>query len=96
MVEEYKYKTAFTTPWGTYAFNKIPFGLKNTGATFQREIDHSFKDIIGKFMADYQDDLIVCSKLRELHLKHLREVFVRCIMFGISLNLKKYLLAISE
>ena len=59
-------------------------------------MDHAFKDLIGKFMADYQDDLTVHSKLRELHFKHLREVFARCRMFGISLNPKKCLFVVSE
>lgn len=34
VVEEDKYKTAFTTPWGTYAYNRMPLRLKNVGATF--------------------------------------------------------------
>ena len=59
-------------------------------------MDHDFKDLIGKFMADYQDDLTIHSKLRQLHLKHLTKVFVRCRMFGISLNPKKCLLIGSE
>ena len=47
-------------------------------------------------MVDYQDDFTVNSKLRQLHLKHLREVFVRCRMFEISLNPKKCLFTILE
>ena len=35
MVEEDKAKTAFTTHWGTYAYDVIPFILKNGGATYQ-------------------------------------------------------------
>ena len=35
-------KTAFTTPWGTFKYVKIPFGLKNVGATFQRAMDIAF------------------------------------------------------
>ena len=35
-------KTTFTTPWGTFMYDKIPFGLKNTGATFQRAMDIAF------------------------------------------------------
>ena len=32
-------KTTFTTPWGTFMYDKMPFGLMNVGATFQREMD---------------------------------------------------------
>ena len=35
-------KTAFTTPWGASMYIKMPFGLKNTGVTFQREMDIAF------------------------------------------------------
>ena len=34
MTKEDKYKTAFTTQCGTYAYSRIPFGLKNEGANF--------------------------------------------------------------
>jgi len=63
MAKEGKYKATFTTPWGAYACNRIPFGLKNVGATFQREMDHHFKDLIGKLMVNYQYDLSIHSKL---------------------------------
>jgi hypothetical protein len=53
----------------------MPFGLMNTGATFQRAMNHVFKEMIGKIMADYQDDLKVCSKMREQHFLHLQQVF---------------------
>ena len=89
MAEEDKYKIAFNTSRGTYSLNRMSFGLKKTGATFQRAMDHDFEDLIGKFMAAYQDALIVYSKLRELHFKQLKEVFSICSMFEIPLNLKK-------
>jgi len=71
VVEEDTPKTTSITWWGTYAYVIIPFGLKNICATFQRAMDHAFKDSIGKFMENYQDDLTVYSKLRERHIKHL-------------------------
>ena len=42
-------KTAFTTPWGTFMYLKIPFGLMNDGATFQRAMDISFAKEIHDF-----------------------------------------------
>ena len=35
-------KTTFTTPWGTFMYVKMPFGLMNVGATFQRAMDIAF------------------------------------------------------
>ena len=39
-----QHKTTFTTPWGTFIYVQIPFGLMNVGATFQREMDISFSE----------------------------------------------------
>ena len=55
--EEDRHKTTFTTPWGTFEYLRIPFGLLNTGATFQRAMDYVFKDFIGKIIEIYQDNL---------------------------------------
>ena len=57
-----KFKTIFTTPWGTYVCVRMPFGLINAGATFQHAMDVAFIDIIDKFLAMYQDDLTTYSK----------------------------------
>ena len=35
-------KTTFTTPWGTFMYSRMPFGLSNVGATFQRAMDIAF------------------------------------------------------
>ena len=76
-------KTAFTTPWGTFMYLRMPFGLMNAGATFQREMDYAFRDLIQKIIEIYQDDLTVVSKERKDHLSHLRTVFERCREYGI-------------
>jgi len=82
-------KTTFTTPWGTFMYLRMLFGLMNAGSTFQREIDFSFRDMIQKIIEIYQDDLIVLSKERKDHVSHLIIVFERCRKYGISLNPKK-------
>jgi hypothetical protein len=90
--EEYRAKTTFITPWETYAYDRIMFGLKNVGATCQRAMDHAFWGLTGNFLVDYQDDLMVHSKKMEDHIHHLRKVFERCIFYGVSLNPKNVFL----
>jgi len=89
-------KTAFTTPWGTFKYVKMPFGLKNSGATFQREMDIAFSKEIHDFLVFYLDDLTPFSKSDEEHLKHLRQIFMTCRKYGISLNPKKSLFGLEE
>ena len=84
-----KFKTTFTTPWGTYVYVRMPFGLINAGATFQRVMDVAFKDYIGKFMVVYQDDLTAYSKKVEDHCRHLENIFLKALEYGVSLNPRK-------
>ena len=58
-------KTYFTTPWGTFMYVKIPFGLMNARAIFQREMDISFSEEISFFIVIYLDDITVYSKTDE-------------------------------
>ena len=60
-----QYKTKFTTPWGTFAYNIMSFGQINVGATFQRTMNESFGDLKDKIIVVYLDDLIVFSKKEE-------------------------------
>ena len=89
-------KKTFRTPWGTYAYRKMSFGLINAGATFQREMNIVFKCLIGQFVVIYLDDITVFSKNRADHPTHLRRVFERCRKYGISLNPKKSIFAVTE
>ena len=70
--KEDQHKTTFTTPWGTYKFLRMPFGLLNFGATYQRAIDLSFKEIVGKIIKIYQDELTIFSKEISDHISNIR------------------------
>ena len=52
-------KTTFTTPWGTFMYAKMHFGLMNSGATFQHAMDIAFADERDRFVVIYMDDIIV-------------------------------------
>jgi hypothetical protein len=94
--EHDKEKIAFTTPWGTFMYDKIPFGLMNAGATFQHAMDIAFIGERDKFMVIYLDDLTIFSKSDEDHLIHLKQTFEKCRRFGLSLNPKKSHFAMRE
>ena len=66
-------KTAVTTPFGTFEFLRMPFGLKNAGQTFQRMMDEIFGELDFAFV--YMDDVLVASRSAEEHLEHFRVVF---------------------
>jgi hypothetical protein len=61
-----QHKTAFICPWGTFAYWKLPFGLKNVGATFQHTMSYAFHDI-NHIVQSYLDDLPAHSMCRQNH-----------------------------
>jgi hypothetical protein len=72
-----QYKTMFTTPWGTFSYRVMPFGLKNAGATFQRAMKYIFHDL-AHIILTYLDDLTARSKKHTQHLNDLQIIFQRC------------------
>jgi hypothetical protein len=77
------------TPWGMVMYAKMPFGLMNAEATFQREMDITFADKKEKFIVIYLDDITIYSDSNEQHLEHVKRVFQKCRKFDISLTPKK-------
>jgi hypothetical protein len=82
---EDQHKTTFICPWGTFVYRKLPFGLKNAGATFQRAMSYAFHDI-KHIVQPYLDDLPAHSMRRVDHPTHLRAIFVHCRFYRIRLN----------
>lgn len=80
-----QHKTTFICPWGTFAYKKLPFGLKNASATFQRAMSYAFHDIL-HIVQPYLDDLPAHSAKRQDHPIHLRDIFLHCRHYHIRLN----------
>ena len=72
----------------------MPYGLKNAGVTYQRLVNYMFRDLIGKSMEVYVDDLLVKSKNESDHLRHLANVFDILKKFRIKLNPAKCMFGI--
>jgi len=75
MVELDRLKTTFRTEIGTFSFKRMPFGLINVDATFQRVMEIIFHGIIGQIVFVYLDYNTVFSKRISDHLRHLKQVF---------------------
>ena len=68
-------KTSFIIERGLYCYKVMSFGLKNAGATYQRLVNKMFKEMIGKTMEIYIDDMLVKSLKAVDHVAHLEETF---------------------
>ena len=89
MHEDDKEKTAFTCPLGFYEFNKLPQGVTNAPATFQRLMERCMSDMTMKGCMAFLDDLVVYSDTLENHERRLRMVFDQLAEYGLKLSPSK-------
>ena len=82
-------KTAFSTYSGLYEFTKMPFGLVNAPATFQRLMENMLAGLVREGCLIYLDDILVTGKTFEEHNRNLRKVLVRLREAGLRLKPKK-------
>jgi len=92
---EDQHKTTFICPWGTFVYKKMPFGLKNVRATFQRTMSYDFHDIKHVIEA-YMDDLAACSRKKIDRPKHLGLIFEWCHFYKIWLNPNKCVFVVTS
>ena len=86
---ESRHKTAFVTPWGFYQWVRIPFGLMNAPANFQRYMENVVGDLRGKCALPYLDDIIIHSKSFSDHVDHIAKVLQRLQEHGLKLKAEK-------
>lgn len=87
--------TSFVTHGGQYAWRVMPFGLKNSGATFQRVMNQVLSTH-RHYACAYIDDVAVYSHSWEDHIKHLTAVLQTLAEVGLTANLEKCMFAQSE
>ncbi|XP_012851807.1 PREDICTED: uncharacterized protein LOC105971499 [Erythranthe guttata] len=86
LVPEDQERASFITDQGIYCYQVMPFGLKNTGATYQRLVNTMFADQIGKNMEVYIDDMLVKSVKTSDHLTDLDQCFTTLRRYKMKLN----------
>ena len=89
------HKTAFTTPWGTYIYVVMPFGLCNALAAFQRAMTYAFSELLHKSLTVFIDDYSTHSTEAE-HLHWVRECLLCCRRSSIAVNPFKLYLAVKR
>ncbi|MCG7878320.1 MAG: hypothetical protein JAY78_18545, partial [Candidatus Thiodiazotropha taylori] len=85
-----KMKTAFQVgTMGFYEFNRMPFGLCNAPATFQRLMEHCMGEVNLRDCLIYLDDIIIFSSTVDEHLERLEAVFSRLAQHNLKLKASK-------
>ncbi|XP_075076430.1 uncharacterized protein LOC142163076 [Nicotiana tabacum] len=87
-LEDYE-KTTFTCPYGTFAFSRMPFGLCNAPANFQRCMMSIFFDMVEDFLEVFMNDFSVVGDSFKHCLNNLRQVLKRCEETNLVLNWEK-------
>ncbi|GJS43648.1 reverse transcriptase domain-containing protein [Tanacetum coccineum] len=82
-------KTAFHTSHRVYCYTKMPFGLKNAGATYQRLVDKAFDNQVGRNIEVYVDDLVIKSHTETEMLRDMDETFRTLRKINMKLNPKR-------
>ena len=90
MYEPDEEHTFFITYRGLYCYKAMPFSLTNAGATYQRLVNEIFKDLIGKSMEVYVDDMLVKSKIVGNHIEPLNQMFNILRKYRMKLNPLKW------
>ncbi|GKC19485.1 reverse transcriptase domain-containing protein [Tanacetum coccineum] len=73
MAQEDEEKTTFYTDRDTYCYRKMPFRLKNEGATYQRLVDTAFQSQIGRNLEAYVDDMVIKSNDKKMLIADIAE-----------------------
>lgn len=82
-------KTAFNTDRGHFEFIRMPFGLKNAPATFQRLMNYVLRDYINKICLVYLDDVIILGTSLQEHCENIRKVFQKLLEYNLKIQLDK-------
>ena len=88
MQQDSQQKTAFATHNGL-GCHDMPYGLANSGASFQRLIGHILRGLEYRLALIYIDDIIIFSASVDEHVVHLKEVFRMLRDANVKLNAKK-------
>jgi hypothetical protein len=89
MKESDQLTTSFIMPFGMFCYVTMLFGLRNSGATYQRRMQHVFGDHIRSTVEAYVDDIVVKTRKAGNLVSDLRIAFGCLQANGVKLNPEK-------
>jgi transposase InsO family protein len=87
--EPHTHKTAFRCRYGHFEFNVVPFGLTNAPASFSNMMLKVLDPVLDKWVVVYLDDILIYSKTKAEHLRHIRSVLSLLRQHGLYVKLSK-------
>jgi ribonuclease HI len=96
MKESDQLATSFITPFGMYCYTTMPFGLRNAGATYQRCMNHVFREHIGRTVEAYVNDIVVKTRKASDLLSDLEVTFSCLKAKSVKLNPKKCVFGVPQ
>ena len=82
-------KTAFITRDGLFEWNRMPFGLINAPYTFQRIMNHVFREMLWTSVIVYMDDILIFSQNEKDHVRDVERVLSRIAEYGFKIKEEK-------
>ena len=89
LTEESKLLTTFITPFGRFAYNRLPFGITSAPEFYQKQVSQIIAGLPGTVCLI--DDIVVTGKDKQEHDQNLRAVLDRLSVAGVTLNREKCL-----
>ena len=89
IAEESRDCTAFISPFGTFRYIRMPFGLSNAGSVYSRMLDMALAHLPAEYWLSYLDDILVYSMDSWEHLEHLRKIVHAHTKAGIKIQPSK-------
>ena len=77
---------AFISPFGSFQYIRMPFGLVNAGSVYSRMLKFAMKEVERDFWTSYLDDILTLSTGPQIHLGHLSQVVLAHAAAGIKIQ----------